>query len=133
MNAPATSPRRVDFLRTKYGPELLLDAAWISDMPAFDASPAPYSLTFYDILLVTAGHGTFELDGEVHTVAPGVALFTRPGEVRRWRVEGLEGACLFFTGDFLREAFADARFIEQFVYWRGPFGALALDADQQAQ
>lgn len=135
MSAVGTAPRRVDFHRTKYGPELLLDAAWLAEMPAFDASPAPYSLAFFDILLVTAGCGTFALDAEVCDVAPGVVLFTRPGEVRRWRVAGLDGACLFFTHDFLREAFSDARFIQQFAYWRDgrPTGALQLTSDEQAQ
>lgn len=125
----------VNFHRTKYGPELLLDAAWLSEMAAFDRSERPYSLTFFDILLVTKGRGRFALDDEVHAVAPGVVFFTRPGEVRRWQAEGLEGACLFFTGDFLRDAFADARFIEQFAYWRPgrPSGALALSAHEQAQ
>ena len=135
MSALPDAPRRVDFHATKYGPALLVDAAWVSEMAAFDASPAPYSLSFFDILLVTQGHGTFGLDAEVCPVAPGVVLFTRPGEVRRWWVEGLDGACLFFTGDFVREAFSDARFIEQFAYWRDgrASGALALTPDQQAQ
>lgn len=135
MSELATAPRRVDFLRTKYGPELLLDAAWLSEMAAFDATPAPYSLTFFDITLVTAGSGRFDLDAERFDVAPGLVLFTRPGEVRRWRVGGLDGACVFFTGDFLREAFRDERILQRFAYWRDGrrSGGLILAKAEQAE
>lgn len=131
----ATEVKRVEFLATKYGPRLLLDAAMLSEMPAFDATSAPYCLSFYDILLVTAGEGRLALDGAEHPVRPGMVYFTRPDEVRRFRVKELDGACLFFTGDFVRDAFSDARFIEQFAYWRRdrPTGSLALDRRQQAQ
>ena len=127
--------RRVDVLRGKFSRELAVEAAWLSDMPAFDASPRPYALSFYDILLVTEGQGTFALDGVVHPVAPGVVFFTRPGEVRRWQVSGLQGACVFFTADFVREAFADAHFIDQFAFFRPnrPAGALTLDPAQRAR
>lgn len=128
-------PRRVDFLRTKYGRDFLLDAAWVSEMPSFDVSSRPYVLNFFDILLVTEGAGRFGLDGEDHTVAPGALLLTRPGEVRRWRVRGLDGACVFFTGEFLRETFSDTRFIERFAYWREgrPSGGFRLTRQEQRQ
>ena len=54
---------RVDFLKTKYGRELLVDASMTSQLRDFDRGGAPHTLTFFDILLVTAGRGTFELDG----------------------------------------------------------------------
>lgn len=112
---------------------MLVDAARIADMAAFDTSPLPYRLSFYDILLVTAGRGHFALDDEQHEVKPGVVFFTRPGEVRRWQVNGLDGACLFFAGEFLTEAFADTRLIDQFDYWRPgrPSGALRLEPAQR--
>jgi AraC-like DNA-binding protein len=120
--------RLVRFHRTKYGRELLVDAAFLRDLPNFDFSDRPYALDFHDILLVTRGRGSFELDARVYRVAPGVVLFTRPGEVRRFRVAGLDGACLFFSADFLAEAFADPRFLQRFACFRRdrPSAALRL-------
>jgi AraC-like DNA-binding protein len=121
-------PKRVAFLRTKYGRELLLDAGYVSGYRDFDQAGRPHALGFHDILLVTEGRGRFDLDDRTHAVAPGVVLFTRPGEVRRWRVAHVDGACVFFTEDFVGEAFSDPRFLDQFAYFRSdrPSGALRL-------
>ncbi|MBI3790608.1 MAG: helix-turn-helix domain-containing protein [Gemmatimonadetes bacterium] len=108
-------PLRYAFLRTKYGRELLVDAAWVRELAGFDTSTRAHVLDFFDVLLVTRGRGTFALDDRVVPVSTGTLLFTRPGEVRQWHVRGLDGACLFFTGDFLAGAFSDARFPEQFA------------------
>jgi AraC-like DNA-binding protein len=119
---------QVAFHRTKYGRELLLDAAFVRQMPTF-FRPGPHVLDFHDILLVTRGRGAFLLDGERHRVAPGVALFTLPGQVREWRVPaGLDGACLFFTREFVSETFSDPRFLDQFAYFapERPSARLAL-------
>jgi AraC-like DNA-binding protein len=129
------APWRVEFARRKYGPELLIDAAMLSAMPAFKASPDPHALTFLDILLVTKGRGWFELDGVGHAVAPGLLLITRPGQVRRWDISGLDGACVFFTTEFLREAFADGRFLDQFAFFGAsrPSAAMELTANERTQ
>ena len=124
----------VAFSRRKYGPELLVDAAMLSRLPAFTASPRPHALGFYDILLVTKGVGSFELDGERLAVTPGSLFFTAPGQIRRWHVEGLDGACVFFATD-VGEAFADARFLDQFVCFdpRRPSGGIMLTAAERTQ
>ena len=128
-------PWRVEFARRKYGPELLIDAAMLSDMPAFKPSADPHALSFLDILLVTTGRGWFEIDGARHAVAPGLLLVTTPGQVRRWDVTGLDGACVFFTKEFLRDAFADARFLDQFAFFNAarPSSALLLPAAERTQ
>lgn len=128
-------PWRVEFQRRKYGPEILIDAAMLSEMPAFKATPEPHTLAFVDILLVTKGRGTFDLDGERHDVAPGTLFITRPGQLRRWHVEGLDGACVFFAAEFVREAFADARFLDQFAFLDPgrPSGAIRLAAGERTQ
>jgi AraC-like DNA-binding protein len=122
------TPHAVEFHRTKYGRELLVDAAFVRAMPTFLEVPNPHVLRFHDILLVTRGRGTYQLDAERCRVDPGVLLFTRPGELRAWDVSGLDGACLFFTEDFVAEAFADARFLDQFAFFREgrPSAALPL-------
>lgn len=119
------SPPRVSFHPTKYGRELLLDAAFVHQMPTF-LRKGPHVLTFHDILLVTRGRGRFLLDGEAHGVAPGAAFFTLPGQVREWRLtRPLDGACLFFTESFLGEAFSDPRFLDRFTFF-APGAARAL-------
>src|SRR5262245_61894074 len=124
----AWTPHTVEFHRTKYGRELLVDAAFVRSMPTFLEVPNPHRLRFHDILLVTRGRGTFRLDGERCSVAPGVILFTRPGELRAWDVRGLDGACLFFPEEFVAETFADARFLDGFSFFRAgrPSARLAL-------
>lgn len=117
----------MEFHRTKYGRELLIDAAFVRSMPTFFAVPNPHVLRFHDILLVTRGRGTFTLDSERCRVAPGVVLFTRPGELRSWDVAGVDGACLFFTREFVAEAFADARFLDRFAFFQAGRPSAALE------
>jgi hypothetical protein len=122
--AGTTRPWRVPFQRTKYGRELLVDASFLSDLRAFEPTARPHTLTFYDILLVTRGRGTYQLDDRTYTVAPGTVFFTQPGQIRRWETSNLDGACLFFARDFVSETFRDARFLEQFPF----FGAGSREA-----
>jgi len=112
-----SSVRRVEFLRTKYGRDLLFDAAFLSRLPNFDFSDRPQVLTFHDVTLVTRGRGFLEIDGVAHRVRPGMLFFTRPGDLRRFRVRGLDGACFFFRAEFVREAFADPRFLDRFRFF----------------
>jgi AraC-like DNA-binding protein len=127
-SSPVPRVHEVAFHRTKYGPELLVDAAFVRDMPTFLNVPTPHALAFYDILLVTRGRGSYGLDGRVYPVSPGTLFFTRPGEQREWRASGLDGACLFFTEDFVGEAFSDARFLDRWPYFvpERPSAAVAL-------
>lgn len=122
------APSRVEFLRTKYGRELLVDAGCVSSYRGFDQDGRPHRLGFHDILLITRGRGRLALDTEEHAVVPGALFFTRPDELRRWDVRDLDGACVFFAEDFIVEAFADPRFVERLAYFRPdrPTGALVL-------
>ena len=113
--------RRITFHRAKYGRELLVDAAWIHDMPSFILDE-PHALDFHDIMLVTRGRGTFLLDGVALDVRPGRILFTTPGQVRQWRVPRLDGICLFFPALFLQEFFRDTQFVDRLPYFRHEAG-----------
>jgi AraC family transcriptional activator of pobA len=127
--------RTVRFHRTKYGRELLVDAAFLREMEGFDFSDRPYLLDAHDILLVTRGRGTFVLDDRVYEVAPGDLVLTRAGEVRRLEVPRLDGACLFFAEEFLGATFADPRFLERFACLRTgrPSAVVRLAAPQRAR
>lgn len=120
----------VDFVREKYGRELLIDAGWVSSWPWFEQEGRPHALAFHDLLLVTAGSGVLRLDTETLTVKPGVVVVTRPGQIRQWTVGGVEGACIFFADEFVSRVFSDPRFLETFAYFRQdrPVGAFRLGA-----
>jgi AraC-like DNA-binding protein len=119
------TPRRVDFHRTKYGREILIDIAWVHEMPTF-LIKQPHCLAFYDILLVTRGQGWFWLDGHRMPVVPGQVFFTSPGQVRDWEVTSLDGLCLFFPAAFLEEFFSDEQFLLRLPCFHGASAALKL-------
>lgn len=115
----------VAFHRTKYGAELLVDVAWIHDIPTF-LLDRPHQLRFHDLTLVTRGRGHLWLDDSEYTVEPGVILCTTPGQVRRWKVEDLDGICLFFPAEFLESYFSDPLFLHRLPYFGAPAGAAAV-------
>ncbi|MBL8113606.1 MAG: helix-turn-helix domain-containing protein [Acidobacteria bacterium] len=133
--APARDPLRsggtvrIDFHRTKYGRALDVDAAFVRHLPSFERTGLPHVLSFYDILLVTRGTGTFELDGARHEARPGALFFSRPGDLRRLSIDPLDGACVFFTSRFIEDAFRDPRFLDRFPFFRAhrPSGVLFLE------
>ncbi|TRY30718.1 AraC family transcriptional regulator [Aliiglaciecola sp. M165] len=127
--------KNVSFSRNKYGPELLIDVAWISNMPSFEKSPIPYRIDFYDITLIISGNGSFWLDNQEYIVEPGTVLFTSPGQVRRWFVEGLDGICLFFPAEFILEHFNDTLFLHRLRYFHSNQAAfsLSLNAEQRSR
>lgn len=117
--------QRVDFHRTKYGPEVLIDIAWVHEMPTFLLTK-PHWLAFYDIMLVTRGRGWFSLDGHRMRVRPGTVFFTTPGQVRDWDVDELDGICLFFPATFLGEFFNDHQFLQRVPYFHVRSDAAAV-------
>lgn len=138
---PTSSPASLDmevveFHRTKYGPELLIDAGWVSGYRDFERGGRPHRLAFHDILLITRGEGRLVLDVETHEVAPGTVFFSRPLEARRWDVpEPVEGACVFFVEEFVGLTFTDPRFLDRFAYFGAhrPTGALVLDRPERRE
>lgn len=124
--------RNVTFQRDKYGPQLLIDVAWIHEMPRFVKTDQPYRLDFYDITLISSGTGRFCLDHADYGVEAGTVFFTSPGQVRRWLVEDLDGVCFFFPAEFILQHFNDPLFLHRLHYFHtdvGPF-ELPLIPDQ---
>jgi AraC-like DNA-binding protein len=128
-------PRPVNFATHKYGPELLIDAAWLSGMPAFQPHAEPHRLDFYDLLLIASGTGTLEIDGEPQAIRPGALLITTPGQIRRWSAVDVDGACIFFAADFIRQVFGDGRLLDQCAFFRPdrPASALLLSRTERRQ
>jgi AraC family transcriptional activator of pobA len=115
---------RIDFHRTKYGRELLVDCRAVHEMPTFIVD-RPHTLTFYDIILVTRGRGTFWLDATPYRVQPNTIVCTTPGQIRNWQVSKLDGLCLFFPALFLEEFFQDASFLYRLPFFHGRPGDAA--------
>lgn len=126
--------REVTFASRKYGLELLVDAALISEMPSFIDWDEPYRLDFYDLTLVIRGTGEYRLDEASFPVRPGTVFFTAPGQVRRWLTRDLEAECVFFPAEFFEEHFTDPLFLHRLLYFHDPRGprSLSLDVGQLA-
>lgn len=125
--------RTIDFVRNKYNTELLVDVAWIDEMPSFAKTIEPYSLNFYDITLVTGGTGSFWLDEQEYPLQANQVLFSTPGQVRRWFVNDLRGICLFFPAEFLLTHFNDPLLLHRLRYFHTHGGPLDLVLNSQQQ
>ena len=126
--------RPIDFATHKYGQELLVDVAWIDDMPSFAHTVEPYTLSFYDITLITGGEGSFWLDEQEYPLLPNQVLFTTPGQIRRWYVSDLKGICLFFPADFLLEHYNDPLLLHRMRYFHthaGPRNLILSETKQK--
>jgi AraC-like DNA-binding protein len=127
-----TRIRQIHFRTDKYGPELLVDAAPVSRLRGFVLTPESHTLSFYDILLITRGRGTFWLDDTRYLVRPGRVIFTSPGQVRRLEARHLEGLVLFFTGAFLERFLSDPLFLYRLPFFhRDRVPELALAAPER--
>jgi AraC-like DNA-binding protein/mannose-6-phosphate isomerase-like protein (cupin superfamily) len=118
--------RSIEFHRTKYGRELLIDVIRAAQIATFEVESAPHVLSFYEIFLITRGGGRLTLDGREYAVRPGAVFFTSPGQPRQWSARGLDGLCLFFTADFVEEFFRDPLFLFTLPYFHREGGNLRL-------
>lgn len=63
------------FLPRKYGRELLLDIGRIETLNNYVLDSTPHQLSFYEILFIEKGKGTFALDEHKTPIAPGTVVF----------------------------------------------------------
>ncbi len=105
------------FLPRKYGKDLLIDIARIETLKNFILDPTAHQISFYEILFIETGRGSFSLDENKTILAPGTVIFTSPGQVRRWNAKGVSGYTLFFEKDFLGLFFTDELFLYRFQYF----------------
>lgn len=116
--APVTKIKTYHFLPYKYGSELLLDIGRIETLKHFVLDSTLHQLSFYEILFIEEGAGTFTLDEHTMLIAPRTVIFTSPGQVRRWEIkEPVKGYTLFFEKDFLHLFFSDELFLYRFQYF----------------
>lgn len=106
------------FLPNKYGPELLLDIGRIETLKNYVLDSTIHQLSFYEIVFIEEGSGTFSLDGKIMSFTPGTIIFISPGQIRRWEIaEKIKGYTLFFEKDFLHLFFSDELFLYRFQYF----------------
>jgi AraC-like DNA-binding protein len=124
---------RILFDRTKYGTPLLVDACRIHDIDDFTVGGRSHRLGFYEVVLVTRGRGTLQLDDTAIDIAPRRAAVTGPGEVRRWRLADstLDGFIVFFEAAFVNEFFREARFIERMPLMASEPGRRSLQVSRR--
>lgn len=106
------------FLPYKYGSELLLDIGRIETLKNYVLDHTLHQLSFYEIIFIREGSGTFVLDENKIPIHPQTIIFTSPGQVRRWEIkEEVKGYTLFFEKDFLHLFFSDELFLYRFQYF----------------
>ena len=110
--------RTYHFLSRKYGRELLLDIGRVESLKNFILDDTPHNISFYEILFIEKGKGSFSLDENKMLIEPGAVIFTSPGQVRRWHVkQAVKGYTLFFEKDFLNLFFTDDLFLYRFQFF----------------
>jgi AraC-like DNA-binding protein len=113
-----TDIKSYHFLPRKYGRDLLMDLARIETLKNFVLDDTLHQISFYEILFIEKGRGSFSLDDNKMTIGPGTIIFTSPGQVRRWNLKGpAYGYTLFFDKDFLNLFFTDDLFLYRFQYF----------------
>lgn len=88
----------------------------------------PHRHTFYQLLFLTAGHGTHIIDFEPYPLEPPAFFFVSPGQVHCWQAGSApEGYVLLFTPDFLLLGLLD---VLQLSFFHSKIPHLKLDNSQ---
>ncbi|AZA90363.1 Bacillibactin transport regulator [Chryseobacterium nakagawai] len=116
--APVAKIKTYHFLPCKYGQEILLDIGRIETLNNYVLDNTLHQLSFYEIIFIEEGAGSFTLDENEMPIAPQTIIFTSPGQVRRWEIkEKVKGYTLLFEKDFLHLFFSDELFLYRFQYF----------------
>lgn len=119
------------FLSCKYGSELLLDIGRIETLKNYVLDSTSHHLSFYEIIFIQQGSGTFILDEKEISIIPQTIIFTSPGQIRRWKIEQqVKGYTLFFEKDFLNLFFSDDLFLYRFQYFHQYSHPAAMQLDE---
>lgn len=109
---------KLEFIRQKYGKDLLIDAATV---PELDPAGEVMYFSFYTICIIKKGKGTFHIDTESRILEENDIIFIKPSQtVRINDSKFLEGVLIFFEGDFLDMFFHDSFFIYKLSYFHDP-------------
>ncbi|MDR1938213.1 MAG: AraC family transcriptional regulator [Tannerellaceae bacterium] len=121
--------KQYDFHKTKYGEELLIDVVRLKNIKKYLKEDAIHRLGYYDITLITDGHGKFRIDEKEYYVREGDIIFSSPNQIRWWDIDNItDGYALIFEKEFLLTFFNDPDFPEHLSYFKGShaFNKLSL-------
>lgn len=105
------------FFKHKYGDELLVDVVDFERMLTGIRRTPVYSMTFYNIMLVTDGEAKVTIGGRSMHVRRGTIICSIPGEVWEMNPQSeLTALDLIFEKEFLLSFFSDPHFLEGFSY-----------------
>jgi len=125
--------QQFDFLKNKYGKELLVDLGRVESLDRYILSRDLHFITFYEVVVITEGTGFYSLDNEKIAFTKGTIMVSLPYQVRRWRVEKpLKGFSFFFEGEFLNTYFRDDLFLNRFAIfdYNKPTFAIQLEKEK---
>jgi AraC-like DNA-binding protein len=107
-----------DFLKTKYGSELLIDLIRLETLEEYITGDKSHVLSYYDITLITEGSGFFYLDDFRFSLEPYKIFFSSPMQVRKWEFNKVpKGLVLIFEEEFLGTFFNDTEFVQRLSYF----------------
>lgn len=107
---------KLKFERRKYGKELLIDAC---DETELNINNETMTLSFYTLVLIKQGQGTYYLDSEKISVQPNMVLFVKPAQINQVKEVHFEKCyLLFFEKDFLDDFFNDKNLILKFGFFQ---------------
>ena len=124
--------RKLNFNKTKYGKELLIDCVKVSEMEGFLVNRRPYIILFYEIFFILKGKGVFLLDDLRIPYEKGTVMFLPPNRRREWIAETETDAyAVFFEGEFIEQFFNDHLFVYRFHYFHNYQTPFHLKADKK--
>lgn len=116
-----------DFLKNKYGKELLVDCFRLSEIAGRSlAIREMHITTFYEIFLFLEGSGSVILEGRMLTFEAPAALLLPPAQPRQWRMTTApECQVIIFEGEFIETFLKDSLFLHR-LYYFGQYDASPL-------
>jgi len=125
--------KQYNFLKNKYGKELLVDLGRIETLDGYVLSNEKHLITFYEVLIISKGKGFYSLDNQRVPYKKGTVVVTLPNQIRQWEVkQPTSGFSFFFEGEFLNTFFRDDVFLNRFAIfdYNRPSIATTLDKNQ---
>lgn len=119
---------KVDFYKTKYGENLLIDLIRLESLEKHIKKDESHYLSYFDITIITNGNGRFRIDENQYKIKKGLVVFTSPGQIRKWDFDKVpKGYVLIFEEEFITTFFNDQKFIAGLKYFNRHLDSPALN------
>lgn len=110
--------QELEFHKTKYGKELLIDCLKASEIEGLIINRRPFIIKYYEIFFIIKGKGVFLLDDMKIPYQKGTVMFFPPNRRREWIAENETDAyVILFEGEFVERFFNDSLFVYRFHYF----------------